>query len=141
MQLLAGVAVAGVVATGATAFTAPGLLRGAGATNAISGGISGSVAVDGATLDNVTITNSTATPGQYEEIQVTVKSVTGTAPIVSGTVTVTVTAGTSTGSDALIGNAVPCLYSGSGGVWNCSDATDEWTAITALKVEVTNGDV
>ena len=138
MQLLGGIVVAGAVAAGATAFTGSGVTIGAGAASAIAGGVSGNVTVDGATLDNVSVINS-VTPGQFSAIKVKLSSTAAAAPIISGTVTVKV-AGTSTGSDAIIGTAVTCSHT-TLGVWNCpGTGSDEWLTISGITVEVSNGD-
>jgi hypothetical protein len=138
LQLLGGVAVAGAVAAGTTAFTAGGVDT-TGAV-ALAGGTA-AITVEGAQLDSaVFITGSTA--GTYDQISgITLGlSGAGTATLDDASkvsVTFVGTGETNTGG-AVDSTPIDC-GTGTSGVWTChttSAASDYWTGITSVSIKV-----
>ncbi|GIE33441.1 hypothetical protein Ait01nite_064860 [Actinoplanes italicus] len=123
IQLLGGVAVAGVVAAGSTAFTAGSGLTATPATAVVGG--TASVAVSGANIGALTFVHD-ADPNSAEItlIHLTLKKDDGSTAITTGTLTLAVTAGA--------GTAAPtCAYSSGNTRWECTPSAD-WTTITQL---------
>ena len=137
-QLVGGVAVAGAVAAGTTAFTAGGIVT-TGVT-ALAGGTT-AITVDGAQLDSaVFITGST--PSTYDQISGITLELSGAdtaalddASKVSVAFVGTGETGTGGATDS---NWIDC-DAGSGGTWSChttTAATDYWTGITSVNIKV-----
>lgn len=138
LQLVGGVAVAGAVAAGATAFTAPGVST-TGTAKVLAGGITGDVAITGAALKTVSVDGTAA--GTYTSIVVTLASDdVAASPIVSGTVKALV-AGTTSNSATVSPAYVTCAYGTPvAAKWNClaGSGSEAWDTITGLKISVQN---
>ena len=136
LQLLGGVAAAGVVAAGTTAFTAGGV--DATSLKMVAGGTT-AITVEGANVTAATFVNG-STPGTYDRV-------TGVTITLAGTGGATISdssdvsfAFTGTGET---GAAVDGTYfdcgAGSGGVWICTTTTpanDYWTHIDTVNIKV-----
>ncbi|WP_189329217.1 hypothetical protein [Actinoplanes ianthinogenes] len=135
LQLMGGVAVAGAVAAGSTAFTANGISVTNLPSQIVAGGETASISVVGASLENIQIVNDVSAPTEYAAIKLTLKDDT-TAALTSGTVKVKVTGTTGTSAPTGAGSPVTCTHT-SAGVWNCpAGSSKTWTAISALAVTV-----
>jgi hypothetical protein len=137
LQLLGGVAVAGAVAAGTTAFTATAGLVTTGAKAPMMGG-TGNVSVTGpARLVSATFRmGDSAAPNHVTGIQVTVDDGSGAAIASTSTVKAAFN-GTTTGTPAT-GDYFACSYV-SGMVWNCditTPASNYYTAVTSVDVWV-----
>ncbi|MEV6299316.1 hypothetical protein AB0M02_07930 [Actinoplanes sp. NPDC051861] len=130
LQLLGGVAVAGAVAAGTTAFTASGVTD--GTSSVIAGGKVSAVAITGAELDTLDFVNTDATnPDRINEIKVTAHVGASTA-VTSANGIVSVKANTVTGTGAT--TWLTCTESG--GTWTCADGSNYWNSITTVDVAV-----
>ncbi|GAA2686190.1 hypothetical protein [Actinoplanes palleronii] len=126
MQLLGGVAVAGVVAAGSTAFTAgSGFFSGAsGAAPVIVGGtLAAPITVTGATIDTLVFAHDATVKNNIDYFDVALVEDDGTTAITTGTVYATVTATSGTATE------VTCALSTA--VFRCTAGAD-WVKITAI---------
>jgi len=133
LQLLGGVAVAGAVAAGTTAFTAgSGLDKTAVVGKAVGGG-STSVTITGAELTKMNVLFDAGNISHITGVEVTLDGGTpGDLDDTATTVEATI-AGTSGTSPAMVCANV------SAGVWDCKDAlpaTNYYTAITTVTLTV-----
>jgi hypothetical protein len=140
MQLLGGVAVAGAVAAGSTAFTAGSGLANTGGASKFIGGRT-AIAVSGATLTNTAFVVDSAGNEEGHVTGVNLTLVDDSATAITTGVTVkaafTATASAGVGTPAS-GSFITCTHSGAG-VWGCvagADATRYYTGVTALTVTV-----
>ncbi|MEU4693262.1 hypothetical protein [Actinoplanes sp. NPDC023714] len=136
LQLLGGIAVAGVVAAGSTAFTASGVTNSGGFTKIVGGGTT-TMTVEGAVLTSAKLkadaTDANKIVGATLDLTASGGMTLPTTSTVSG-----VLKGTDSGNNAATSKALTCTYS-SGTVWNCTVAntgTDYLTAVTDLDVSV-----
>jgi hypothetical protein len=135
LQLVGGVAAAGVVAAGTTAFTAGGVT----ATATAIGGGTAAITVEGAELTAASFTNGT-TPGTYDRISGMSLHLAGTNSATlsdSSKVSIAIT-GTGEQGGATDGAWIDC-GTGTGGVWTCATTTpanDYWTGITSVSIKV-----
>jgi hypothetical protein len=140
LQMAGGIAVAGAVAAGTTAFTAgSGLTNSAGANKFIGGRTQ--ISVSGATMTaaNFVVDSANSNEDHVLGVAVTLKDdlnadiTTGVTVKAAFTATNVVGAGTPAS-----GAFITCTHGGSG-VWNCVgtlDTTHYYTAVTALTVTV-----
>jgi hypothetical protein len=135
LQLLGGVAVAGAVAAGTTAFTAgTGIANGTSLKSVVYGATSATV--EGAALDSLTLASSfSATPNQVDSVVLKLMAEDDSASLdTTNTVTLTVTAGG--GNQGA--TAPTCSHTGTD-TWTCTAAnTKYWTGITKLDIVVSN---
>ncbi|MEU8664970.1 hypothetical protein [Actinoplanes philippinensis] len=127
IQLAGGVAVAGAVAAGSTAFTAGSGVAHALGTPVVGG--SASVTVSGANIATLGFVHaSDPNSSEITKIYLTLKKDDGTTAITTGTLTVGVT--------ATAGAASPtCAYQSGATRWECPMSGANWTAISALDVK------
>ncbi|MDI6098521.1 hypothetical protein QLQ12_07880 [Actinoplanes sp. NEAU-A12] len=130
IQLLGGVAVAGVVAAGSTAFTTPGMLTAGAPASIIAGGTASfTPTISGAKLKSISLTNHT-TPGEYSAMVLTLQDE-ANAQILNATVKVTVTG-------QVTGTATQITCANSSGTFTCTPGT-AWSADwSAIAISVTN---
>ena len=134
LQLLGGVAVAGAVAAGTTAFTAGGI--DASGVTMVAGGTD-TITVEGATLDAAEfITGSTA--GTYDHITGMTVDLSGTGGAVLDSTSSVSVAITGSGGDAVSGTDVDCgAGSGDDGTWTCTIlASKYFTTVTGVDIKV-----
>ncbi|GIF12312.1 hypothetical protein [Actinoplanes teichomyceticus] len=136
LQLLGGVAVAGAVAAGSTAFTAAGLTTSISSATIIGGGKVG-LTVDGAVLSAASL----VADGTYgERITGATLTLAGASAALPTTATVTgVLTGTSAGGTPSTTKPLTCSYNSGTTKWDCTVAntgTDYLTVVTALDVTV-----
>lgn len=134
LQLLGGVAVAGAVAAGTTAFTAGGIDV-TGAT-AIAGGTD-SITVDGAQLDAATFTAGN-TPSTYDRITAMDVTLSGNGTsVLDSTSSVSVAfTGTGASGSAVSGTYVDCgAGSADDGTWTCPTG-GYFTTVTGVDIKV-----
>ncbi|MFI1993295.1 hypothetical protein [Actinoplanes sp. NPDC020271] len=125
LQLVGGVAVAGAVAAGSTAFTAAGLTNGAGTV--VGGGKLSAFNVVGAQLGSVKFGYVSGNADQINKILMTITD--GTNPLTTGTMSVTVT---TTGGTASL--TPTCSYVSGSSAWVCADSTNYWTGLGTIAV-------
>ncbi|GAA2870443.1 hypothetical protein Acy02nite_19410 [Actinoplanes cyaneus] len=127
IQLVGGVAVAGAVAAGSTAFTAGSGFFGGTSASApviVGGALSTGIVVTGATI-NTLVFNHNAAPSTIDSLNITLKTDANVA-ITNGTLKVTVTAGTGTLTE------ITCGYvASSTNAFVCTPGAP-WTAITLI---------
>jgi hypothetical protein len=138
LQLLGGVAVAGAVAAGTTAFTAgSGLADNTGLTSktALYGGADFSVV--GASLDGLVISSSTNND-DVDKITVTLKNAADNASLAHASVAVSMVV-TGGGTAGAAGHTTDCAWV-SGDDWACTPhaAAEVWNAITNIGIVVTD---
>jgi len=139
LQLVGGVAAAGVVAAGTTAFTAGSGITNTAATTRFIGGHT-AVAVSGATLAGATFLVDSA--GSHEDrvtgVNLTINDDSGNPIAANVTVTAAFTAtGVTGGGTPTSTTPINCTYSG--GVWGCVgvlDTSHYYTGVTNLAVVV-----
>ncbi|MFC4065587.1 hypothetical protein [Actinoplanes subglobosus] len=133
VQLLGGVAVAGVVAAGSTAFTAAGVVDSTGA-NILQGGKVAVTVDEGADLQAITFDTDATNADQITAVHVTLEDAAGAA-FVTATGTVKISMTGETGAADTIST---CTYSGGGGIWDCTPTSAGfWTGpISAVSVSV-----
>ncbi|MBB4738874.1 hypothetical protein BJY16_002333 [Actinoplanes octamycinicus] len=126
LQLVGGVAVAGAVAAGSTAFTAGNGLASTPTAVVVGGELAAPITVSGATINTLTFTHA-ASPnsGTITAMNMALVKDDGTTAITTGTLTVTVTAtgGTTTAFACTPGNPFVC------------DPAADWTGITAISAK------
>jgi hypothetical protein len=134
IQLLGGVAVAGVVAAGSTAFTAAGLAGDTAFTQVVGGGKLG-LTVEGATVNYVIMLSDAGDADKISGIEFTLTGTGGaTLDNATSTVTAAMTGGTPVGTPTLT-----CAYATS--KWTCdtgsgNSASKHWLAPTGLTISV-----
>jgi hypothetical protein len=134
LQLLGGVAVAGAVAAGTTAFTASGV---SGAVSVLAGG-EASITVVGATLSGAKLiqNSSNLTPGSYGAVTGVEVNLTAT-PALSDSNTKVSAEFTGTGGDASPTTAFFDCGSGTSGKWTCTIASSKsYDSVTSVKIRV-----
>jgi hypothetical protein len=136
LQLLGGVAVAGAVAAGTTAFTASGLTTTA-VPNIIGGGTK-NVTVAGANLTAAEFTSVSGYPDRFSGIKVTLNG--GTPGDLHNTNTIVRVAfnGTTSGATTT-GTFFDCTTPGVANVWTCTiptPASNYYTAVTSVDISV-----
>ena len=137
LQLLGGIAVAGVVAAGSTAFTASGVTNSGGFTKIVGGGTT-TMTVEGAVLTSAKLKTDVTDVNKIVGATLDLTASGGMTLPVTSTVAGSLV-GTDSGSNAATSKPLTCTYSGSGTVWNCTVATpasDYLTAVTNLNVSV-----
>jgi hypothetical protein len=134
LQLLGGVAVAGAVAAGATAFTATGIIDNTSGAGTVHYG-SGTFTVEGASIDNVVLSSSLSDKNQIDKIAVTLKDQSDASFATPANINVAITV---TGSAAGTPVGPSCTYSGSGDVFNCALTSGYWSAVTGVNFIVTD---
>jgi hypothetical protein len=138
MQLLGGVAVAGVVAAGSTAFTAAGL------TSSLTGGVGlvgGTVSLtssslDGVQVDKLVMLSSQTDKSKIDGATVSLSAVTGTLNTTTSIVSVIVTGNYDGGGSAAL--PMTCTFN-SGVKWDCTAGAHYATTVTAVAVSVQAG--
>lgn len=127
LQMLGGVAVAGVVATGSTAFTASGVTNSISTATFLGGSVTQNV--DGATLSAMTLTNST--PNQVTAVVLTLTSDTNALITAAGTsIAISGDASHATGPITCTGTSAHAA------TITCAPASGYYTAITGITVTV-----
>ncbi len=134
LQLLGGVAVAGAVAAGATAFTASGVTSTIGSTSVVGGKLSQTIVGAEMTAATFTVDSAGNNEDRVTGVNLTLSGAGGaTLPTTSVVkVSFTGTAGGTAVAD------ITCTYS-SGTLWNCPVAgapAKYFTAVTALAISV-----
>ncbi|MFF0378886.1 hypothetical protein [Actinoplanes missouriensis] len=140
MQLLGGIAVAGVVAAGSTAFTASGVTNSGGFTK-IAGGGTTTMTVEGAVLNSAALVYDATDGNKVVGATLNVAGSNGTTlntttSVITGTLKGTNNSGTTSSTSALT-----CTW-GSTTIWNCvvgNATTGYMTAVTDLDVKVQPG--
>ena len=134
IQLLGGVAVAGVVAAGSTAFTAAGVTDNTGATIKQGGKVA--VTIDaGAKVNSVVLTTDPANADQITLVTLVLKN-SANAALVPAAASVKVAMNGETGTADTLSDA--CTDANNDGEWQCAPTTAAyWTgAITDVAVSV-----
>lgn len=132
LQLLGGVAVAGAVAAGTTAFTATGV---SGSLTVVGGG-SASITVAGATLTAASLIQDVTTPANFGNIT-GVKVTLSATPALSDTNTKVSAQLTGTGGDAAATVAYFDCGNGTSGVWTCTIPSSKYyTGVTTVDIKV-----
>lgn len=138
LQLLGGVAVAGAVAAGTTAFTA-GSGLGTSVSSKVIGGRT-SVTVSGANIAGLTFAVDSANSHEDHVTGVTLHLQNDTPADIDTGVTVTAAfTGTAVGGAPASTTAITCVAQGSNGLWDCDaglSLTKYYTGVTALAVTV-----
>ncbi len=132
LQLLGGVAVAGAVAAGTTAFTTSGLTTAAASASPIYGATAYTVV--GASVDSILLSSAQTDPSDVDKITVVLQDAADSAALPATAVVKMTVAATN-------GSAVTCVRQGAGtttNIWDCTKTTPFWTAITGLRLVVTN---
>ena len=137
LQLLGGVAVAGAVAAGTTAFTAGSGLDNTAVANKVIGGRA-AITVSGATMTSATFTvdSTNSHEDHVMGVDLVIKDDSNVA-ITSGVVVTAAFTGTPTGvGTPASGTAITCTYSSG---WHCNaglDTTHYYTGVTSVAVTV-----
>jgi hypothetical protein len=133
LQMAGGVAVAGAVAAGSTAFTANGLTEHTNVSSGIIAGGSTNVTIsEAAQLVTATLVQPAANPDRVTGLTATLTKLPGGAAVATADGTVKARF-TGTGGDATSGAWVTC--SESGGTWTCTiPASGYFTAVSAIDV-------
>lgn len=134
LQLLGGVAVAGAVAAGTTAFTAGGVTN---SVTALPGAGNASITVNGATLSTAVFDFDTSGAANYDHITGIHVTLAGNSYTMSDANTKVSAAFTGTTSGATTsGTAFDC-GAGTSGVWNCDiPSTDYYTQVDTVVIKV-----
>ena len=133
LQMVGGVAVAGAVAAGTTAFTAAGFTRASGITSATVVGGKLSQTIIGATLNGVSFTYDATNPDRVKGLTVTLAGDGGTLPVGS-LVTIASTGTKTTGTEffCLPTTTVPTTTNQAAACVFGSDANTQAGYVTAL---------
>ncbi|MEU4621672.1 hypothetical protein AB0G04_17060 [Actinoplanes sp. NPDC023801] len=132
IQLLGGVAVAGVVAAGSTAFTAAGVTSTVGSSKLVGGTVT--QAIHGAKMIKLALTTAAAPNSNRVEGTITMELETDATAVALDATDVVTVALTGTASVSPAASIANCAQ-GSGKVWTCA-ITGYYTNVTAINVTV-----
>ncbi|MEU4559057.1 hypothetical protein AB0F72_11750 [Actinoplanes sp. NPDC023936] len=141
MQLLGGIAVAGVVAAGSTAFTASGVTNAGNFTKIVGGGTT-TMTVEGAILNSAALVYDGTNGNRVTGAKIDIAGTNGTTLNTTTSVITGTLKGTNAGNTPVSTSALTCAWSTTGTVWNCTvatPATDYLTAVTDLDLKVAPG--